>query len=46
MRAEAYPSEDPGRLRDPSVAAEALLRLAVSPSPSISGKAFDLENLP
>ncbi|MGH7209103.1 MAG: SDR family NAD(P)-dependent oxidoreductase [Nitrospiraceae bacterium] len=46
MRVEAYPSEDPGRLRDPSVAADALLRLAVCPSPSISGKAFDLENLP
>ena len=46
MRTEAYPSEDPGRLRDPSVAADALLRLAVCPSLSISGKAFDLENLP
>lgn len=46
MRIAAYPSEDPGRLRDPSVAADALLRLALCPSPSISGKAFDLENLP
>ena len=46
MRVAAYPSEDPGRLRDPSVAADALLRLAMCTSPSISGKAFDLENLP
>ena len=46
MRTEAYPSEDPGRLRAPTVAADALLRLAVCTSPSISGKAFDLENLP
>ena len=46
MRGEAYPTEDPVRLRDPSVPAEALLRLAVCTSPSISGKAFDLDNLP
>jgi len=46
MRADAYPSEDPARLRDPSVAADALLRLALCTSPSISGKAFDLGNLP
>ena len=46
MRVEAYPSEDPGRLRAPTVAADALLRLALCTSPSISGKAFDLENLP
>ncbi|MBI4400161.1 MAG: SDR family oxidoreductase [Nitrospirae bacterium] len=46
MRAEAYPHEDPGRLQDPSVPAAALLRLATCPSTSISGKAFDLTNLP
>jgi NAD(P)-dependent dehydrogenase (short-subunit alcohol dehydrogenase family) len=46
MRAEAYPSEDPAKLRDPSVAAGALLRLARRSSPAMSGRAFDLENLP
>ncbi len=46
MRAEAYPSEDRDRLRHPSVSASALLHLAVHASPAISGKAFDLENLP
>jgi len=46
MRAEAYPSEDRDRLRHPGVSASALLRLATSASPAVSGKAFDLENLP
>jgi NAD(P)-dependent dehydrogenase (short-subunit alcohol dehydrogenase family) len=46
MRAEAYPQEDRNRLQDPSVPAEALLRLAVCDSPLISGKAFDATNLP
>jgi NAD(P)-dependent dehydrogenase (short-subunit alcohol dehydrogenase family) len=46
MRAEAYPQEDPRQLRDPVVAAEALLRLATCPSRAITGRAFDLENLP
>lgn len=46
MRAEAYPSEDPARLRAPFVVAQALLRLVVRSSPALSGKAFDLENLP
>lgn len=46
MRAEAYPSEDRDRLPHPSVSAGALLHLAAHASPAISGKAFDLENLP
>jgi NAD(P)-dependent dehydrogenase (short-subunit alcohol dehydrogenase family) len=46
MRAEAYPREDRGTLRDPSVAARALLHLAARSSPSLSGRAFDLTNLP
>lgn len=46
MRAEAYPSEDPGTLRAPSDAARALLRLAANLSPHLSGEAFDLTNLP
>ena len=46
MRAEAYPSEDRDRLRHPSVSASALLHLAAHASLDISGKAFDLENLP
>jgi NAD(P)-dependent dehydrogenase (short-subunit alcohol dehydrogenase family) len=46
MRAEAYPHEDRRKLQDPSVPAEALLRLALRASPSMSGKAFDLHNLP
>jgi NAD(P)-dependent dehydrogenase (short-subunit alcohol dehydrogenase family) len=46
MRAAAYPREDRGALRDPSVAARALLHLATCASPAISGRAFDLDNLP
>ena len=46
MRAEAYPREDRDRLRHPSLSARALLQLATNASPAISGKAFDLENLP
>jgi NAD(P)-dependent dehydrogenase (short-subunit alcohol dehydrogenase family) len=46
MRAEAYPREDRSTLRDPSVAARALLHLAARSSPAISGRAFDLANLP
>jgi NAD(P)-dependent dehydrogenase (short-subunit alcohol dehydrogenase family) len=46
MRAEAYPSEDPGTLRAPTDAARALLRLAANLSPDLSGEAFDLTNLP
>ncbi len=46
MRAEAYPGEDPSRLRDPSETAEALLRLATRLSPAASGRAFDFDTLP
>lgn len=46
MRAEAYPEEDPRQLRDPLVAAEALLRLATCPPRTMTGWAFDLKNLP
>ena len=46
MRAEAYPRENRSTLRDPSVAARALLHLATRSSPAISGRAFDLTNLP
>ena len=46
MRAAAYPREDRGALRDPTVAARALLHLAIFASPAISGRAFDLDNLP
>jgi len=46
MRAEAYPREDRSTLRDPSVAARALLHLATRSSQTISGRAFDLTNLP
>jgi len=46
MRAQAYPREDRRTLRDPSVAARALLHLAARSSTAISGRAFDLANLP
>jgi NAD(P)-dependent dehydrogenase (short-subunit alcohol dehydrogenase family) len=46
MRAEAYPAEDPGILRPPADAARGLLRLAANLCPDLSGKAFDLTNLP
>ena len=46
MRAEAYPSEDPSTLRSPADAARALLRLTTNVSPPLSGRAFDLSNLP
>ena len=46
MRAAAYPREDRSALRDPSAAARALLHLAICSSPAISGRAFDLNNLP
>jgi NAD(P)-dependent dehydrogenase (short-subunit alcohol dehydrogenase family) len=46
MRAQAYPREDRSKLRDPSVAARALLHLAARSSPAISGRAFDPANLP
>ncbi len=46
MRAEAYPDEDPRRVRDPSETAEALLRLATRASSVVSGRAFDFDTLP
>jgi NAD(P)-dependent dehydrogenase (short-subunit alcohol dehydrogenase family) len=46
MRAQAYPREDRTKLRAPSVAARALLHLAVHAAPALSGRAFDLTNLP
>jgi NAD(P)-dependent dehydrogenase (short-subunit alcohol dehydrogenase family) len=46
MRAQAYPREDRTKLRDPSEAARALLHLAARSSPALSGRAFDLANLP
>lgn len=46
MRAEAYPREDRSRLRAPSAAAAALLRLVLCASPAISRRAFDTTNLP
>jgi len=46
MRAEAYPGEDRDRLRHPSLSARGLLHLAINASPAVSGKTFDLANLP
>jgi NAD(P)-dependent dehydrogenase (short-subunit alcohol dehydrogenase family) len=46
MRAEAYPSEDPAAIRSSAEAAHALLRLTVNLSLDLSGRAFDLTNLP
>lgn len=46
MRAEAYPNEDRRRLRDPCIAAEALLRLAACSTLQHSGQAFDQNTLP
>jgi NAD(P)-dependent dehydrogenase (short-subunit alcohol dehydrogenase family) len=46
MRAEAYPSENPGTVRASSNAARALLRLTANLSPDLSGEAFDQTNLP
>lgn len=46
MRAEAYPDEDPNRLKAPSDVAEALLRLVTCDPPAVSGYAYDFTNLP
>jgi NAD(P)-dependent dehydrogenase (short-subunit alcohol dehydrogenase family) len=46
MRAKAYPSEDPAVVRTPDEAACALVQLAANLSPELSGRAFDLTNLP
>ncbi len=46
MRAEAYPDEDPSRLRTPEAVADDLLRLVTRTSLAHSGMAFDRETLP
>jgi NAD(P)-dependent dehydrogenase (short-subunit alcohol dehydrogenase family) len=46
MRAKAYPTEDPSAVPSPEQAARALLRIAVCSSVELSGRAFDLSNLP
>ena len=46
MRAQAYPTEDPTALRDPSEVAEDLLCLATRTSISHTGTAFDRASVP
>ncbi|MFM8540291.1 MAG: SDR family NAD(P)-dependent oxidoreductase [Nitrospira sp.] len=46
MRAQAFPHEDRSKLKDPSVTAEALLRLTRGASPDHTGHAFDAATLP
>ena len=46
MRAKACPTEDPSTVPSPEQAARALLRIAVCSSVELSGRAFDLSNLP
>jgi NAD(P)-dependent dehydrogenase (short-subunit alcohol dehydrogenase family) len=46
MRAKACPAEDPSTVPSPEQAARALLRIAVCSSVELSGRAFDLSNLP
>lgn len=46
MRAEAYPDEDPARLRDPAVASDALLRLVLYAPIDQSGTSYDLPSVP
>ena len=46
MRAQAYPDEDRSRLRTPEEAARAILRLATVLTVEMTGRAFDLTNLP
>jgi len=45
MRRDAYPDEDPARLRDPREAAEALLYLAVHASADLSGRALNVSDI-
>jgi NAD(P)-dependent dehydrogenase (short-subunit alcohol dehydrogenase family) len=45
MRQDAYPEEDPTRVRDPREAAEALLHLAVHATTDLSGRALNLSDL-
>ena len=46
MRADAYPAEDPSAVPSPIDAARNLLRLAVGLSLNLSGRMFDVSNLP
>jgi len=46
MRAEAYPAEDPERLRSPAEAADALSRLVLYASLEQSGRSYDLPSVP
>lgn len=46
MRAQAYPEEDRSKLKTPDEAAQAILRLATSLTVEMTGRAFDLTNLP
>ncbi|HJU03672.1 MAG TPA: SDR family oxidoreductase [Nitrospiraceae bacterium] len=46
MRADAYPSENPTHLRDPAEVAQALLRIVLAASPSLSGRALDFDHVP
>jgi NAD(P)-dependent dehydrogenase (short-subunit alcohol dehydrogenase family) len=41
MRAEAYPDEDPATVRDPTLAARAIVALASSVTMEMSGRAFE-----
>jgi NAD(P)-dependent dehydrogenase (short-subunit alcohol dehydrogenase family) len=45
MRQDAYPDEDPARVRDPREAAEALLHVAVHATIDLSGRALDVTDL-
>ena len=46
MRAEAYPEEDPATLRDPRMAADALVHLTAHATMEMTGQAFDLDTVP
>lgn len=45
MRQDAYPEEDPARVRDPREAAEALLQVALHATMDLSGRALDVSDL-
>jgi NAD(P)-dependent dehydrogenase (short-subunit alcohol dehydrogenase family) len=45
MRADAYPRENPSRLRTPEAVADDLLRLVTDASPAHSGMAFDRDSI-
>jgi len=46
MRAEAYPDEDPATVRDPALAARAIVALAASVTMEMTGRAFDRDTAP